>query len=49
MCRHLLSKCFKNCNSWASRNGVVQIFFLIPKRNMFAGKFVKSESFFAVL
>ena len=33
-------KVIQECSSWASRNGVVQIFFLIPHRNIFAGKFV---------
>ena len=32
-----------------SRNGAVQIFFLTPGRNIFAGKYVKSEPFLAVL
>ena len=41
-------KVIQECSSWASRNGVVQIFFLTPHRNMFAGKFVKSERFQAV-
>ena len=35
-------------NSWASGNGAVQMFFLTPNRNMFAGKFLKWESFLAV-
>ena len=39
----------QECSSLALRNGAVQIFFLTPNRNMFAGKFVKSESFLAVL
>ena len=30
-----------------SRNGAVQIFFLTPDRNIFAGKYVKSEPFFS--
>ena len=33
-------KVIQECSSWASRNGVVQIFFLILHRNIFAGKFV---------
>ena len=33
-------KVLKECSSCASRNDVVQIFFLIPYRNIFAGKFV---------
>ena len=32
-----------------SRNGAVQMFFLTPNRNMFAGKFVKSDRLLAVL
>ena len=31
----------KQCSSWVSRNGAVQIIFLTPTRNIFAGKFVK--------
>ena len=31
----------RECSSWASKNGAVQIFFLTPTRNMFAGKFLK--------
>ena len=42
-------KVLPECSSWTSRNGAVQIFFLTPNRNMFAGKFVESESFLAVL
>ena len=44
--------CFQSASrmhSWALRNGAVQIFFLTPNRNMFPGKFVKSERFLAVL
>ena len=41
ICRHFLSKHFKNAFSWASRNGAVYMFFLTPTRNMFAEKFVK--------
>ena len=33
--------CFEECSYWVSRNGPLQIFFLTPNRNMFAGKFVK--------
>ena len=33
----------QECGSWAPRNGAVQMFFLTPTRNMFAGKFAKSE------
>ena len=35
-------------SSWASENGAVQMFFLSPNRNMFAGKSVTCESFLAV-
>ena len=35
------SPVFRECSSWASRNGAVQIFFLTPTRNMFAGKCLK--------
>ena len=42
-------KVFQECSSWASGNGAVQIFFLTPNRNMFAGKFVNSERCLAVL
>ena len=41
-------KVLQECSSWASRNGAVQMFFLTPNRNMFAGKFVNWESFLAV-
>ena len=40
-------KVLQECSSWASRNGAVQMFF--PAPNMLAGKFLKSEMFFAVL
>ena len=36
-------KVLRKCSSWASRNGAVQML------NMSAGKFLKSERFFAVL
>ena len=36
---------FWKCSSRAFRNGAVQIFFLIPTRNMFVGKFAKWVSF----
>ena len=39
----------QECGSCESRNGAVQMFFLTPNRNMCAGKFAKSERFFAVL
>ena len=42
-------KVIQECSSWASTNGVVQIFFLTPHRNLFPGKFVNSESFLALL
>ena len=42
-------KVFQESGSWASRNDTVQMLFLMPNRNMFAGKFVKSERFLAVL
>ena len=35
-------------SSVASGNGAVQMFFLTPNRNLFAGKFVNWESFLAV-
>ena len=42
-------KVLQQCSSRAPRNGAVQMFFLKPNRNMFAGKFVKLERFLAVL
>ena len=42
-------KVLQECSSWASRNGVVQMFFLTPNRSMFAGKFLKPERLLAVL
>ena len=42
-------KVFQECGSWASRNDAVQILFLTPNRNIFAGRFVKSERVLAVL
>ena len=42
-------KVLQECSSWASRNGAVQIFFLTPNRKMLARKFVKSETFLAML
>ena len=42
-------KMLQECSSWASRNGVVQMFFLTPNRSVFAGKFLKSERLLAVL
>ena len=41
-------KVLQESSSWASGNGAVQMFFLTPNRNMFAGKFVNWESFLAV-
>ena len=52
ICRNIQTFAFKvlqECSSWASRNDSLQIFFLIPNRNRFAGKYVKSETFLAVL
>ena len=34
-------KVLQECSSWVSRNGVVQIFFLTPHRNKFAGNFIR--------
>ena len=42
-------KVLQKCSSWASRNGAVQMFSLIPSRNMSAGKLLKSERFLAAL
>ena len=42
-------KVLQECSSLASRNGAAQMFFLTPNRNMFAGKFVKSERYLTVL
>ena len=39
-------KVLQECSSWASRNVPVQMFFLTPNRNIFAGEF---ERFLAVL
>ena len=39
---------FQECGSWTPRNAV-QMLFLTPNKNMFAGKFVKSERVLAVL
>ena len=41
-------KVLQESSSWASGNGAVQMFFLTPNRNMFAGKFVNWESFLAM-
>ena len=40
---------FQECGFWASGNDPVQMLFLMPNRNMFAGKFVKSKRVLAVL
>ena len=48
----LAVKVLQECSSWASRNGTapfLQMFFLTPNRNMFAGKFIKWERFLAML
>ena len=45
----LIFKALQECSSGASRNGVVQMFFLTPNRNMFVGKLVKPERFLAAL
>ena len=42
-------KVLQKYSSLVSRNGATQMFFLTPNRNMFAGKFVKSERFLTVL
>ena len=42
---HLLSKCLKNAVLGRQKNGVMQIFFLTPHRNIFAGKIINSERF----
>ena len=42
-------KVLQKCSSWASRNDAVQMFFLTPSRNIFAGKFLMSERFLTVL
>ena len=36
-------KVLQKYGSWSSKNGAVQMFFLAPKRIMFAGKFARSE------
>ena len=41
-------KVLQESSSWASGNGAVQMIFLTPNRNLFAGNFVKWESFLAV-
>ena len=38
-------KVLQVCSSWTSRNGAVQMFFLTPNRNIFAGKFFSQKSF----
>ena len=42
-------KVLQECSSLASRNGTAQMFFLALNRNMFPGKFVRSERFLTVL
>ena len=42
-------KVLQKCSSLASRNGAAQMYFLTSKRNIFAGKYVKSERFLIVL
>ena len=42
-------KVLQESSSWPSGNGAVQIFFLTPNRNIFAGKFVNRESFLTLL
>ena len=47
---HLLSMCFKNAVLGVKKRWSANVFFLAPKRNMFAGKFlVNLEKFLAVL
>ena len=49
--RNIQTFCFKmlqECSSWAPRNGAVQYFFW-HQTNINTGKFVKSESFLALL
>ena len=41
-----ISPVLQEYTSWTSRNGAMQIIFLAPNRNMFAGKFVKWERLF---
>ena len=41
-------KVLQESSSWASGNGAVQMIFLTPNRNIFAGKFVNWESFLVV-
>ena len=41
-------KVLQESSSWASGNGAVQMIFLTPNRNIFAGKFVNWESFLPV-
>ena len=40
-------KVLQESSNWPSGNGVVQIIFLTPNRNIFAGKFVNWECFLA--
>ena len=41
-------KVLQESSSWASGNGAVQMIFLTPNRNIFAGKFVNWESYLVV-
>ena len=54
--KYLLTEIYRNiqtfafkeleeCSYWASRNDAVQMFFLTPNRNMFAGKFFSQKGF----
>ena len=47
--RHLRSKCFKYAVLGGQEMAQCKCFFLTPNRNMFTGKFVKSERSLAVL
>ena len=42
-------KVLQECSSWTSRNGLVQMFFPTPNRNMFTEKRVKLERLLAIL
>ena len=42
-------KLFPECSFWAPKNGAVQMLFLLPNINIFAGKIVKSERVFSYL
>ena len=47
--RHFVFRMLRECSSWAFRNGVVQMFFLTPTRNILGGKFAKRVMFFGCL